>query len=65
MIIKAAPYDAEKLTEIALKSKAFWGYSDEQIESWREDLTVTPKMFEEWNIYKYICLLYTSPSPRD
>lgn len=54
MIIKAAPYDAEKLTEIALKSKAFWGYSDEQIESWREDLTVTPKMFEEWNIYKYI-----------
>ena len=54
MIFKGASYDAKKLTEIALKSKAFWGYSDEQLESWREDLTITPKMFEECNVYKYI-----------
>lgn len=54
MILSAKNSDANILTDIALKSKAFWGYSDEQIESWREDLTITPKMFEEWNIYKYI-----------
>ena len=54
MIIKAQISDAKKLTEIALKSKAFWGYSESQIESWREDLTITSKMFEDWNIYKYI-----------
>lgn len=54
MIIKAKLSDADKLTEIALKSKAFWGYSDELIESWREDLTVTPKMFDDFNIYKYL-----------
>ncbi|WP_435414594.1 GNAT family N-acetyltransferase [Polaribacter aestuariivivens] len=54
MIVKAVLSDANKLTEIAINSKAFWGYSDELIESWREDLTVTPKMFQDFNIYKYI-----------
>ena len=54
MIVKATISDLQKLTEIALKSKAFWDYSDAQIESWREDLTVTYKMFEDWNIYKYL-----------
>ena len=53
MIISANINDAKNLTEIALKSKAFWGYSDAQIEIWREDLTITSKMFEDWNIYKY------------
>ena len=54
MIVKADISDAQQLTEIALQSKAFWGYSNEIIESWREDLTVTPKMFKDWNIYKYL-----------
>lgn len=54
MIVPAQISDAKELTEIALKSKAFWGYSNELIESWREDLTVTPKMFEDFNIYKYL-----------
>jgi GNAT superfamily N-acetyltransferase len=54
MIVSANPSDAKLLTEIALKSKAFWGYSHKQIEHWREDLTITLKMFEEWNIYKYL-----------
>lgn len=54
MIVSAEISDAKTLTEIALKSKAFWGYSDSQIESWREDLTITSKMFEDWNIYKYL-----------
>ncbi len=54
MIVNATISDAKLLTEIALKSKAIWGYSDELIESWREDLTVTPKMFKEWNVCNYI-----------
>tara|TARA_R110002072_G_scaffold222619_2_gene379694 strand:- start:299 stop:757 length:459 start_codon:yes stop_codon:yes gene_type:complete len=54
MIVRATLEDAEVLTEIAVKSKAYWGYENDQVESWREDLTVTPKMFDESNIYKYI-----------
>ena len=35
MIVKATVEDAQRLTEIALESKAHWGYTDAQIESWR------------------------------
>ncbi|MEO9571268.1 MAG: GNAT family N-acetyltransferase [Polaribacter sp.] len=54
MIVVAQVSDATKLTEIAIKSKAFWGYSDELIASWKEDLTITPKMFQESNVCKYL-----------
>lgn len=54
MIERAKSSDGEILTEIALRSKAFWGYSNEQIESWREDLTVFPEMFEKYTISKYL-----------
>jgi GNAT superfamily N-acetyltransferase len=30
------------------------GCSAEQIERWREELTITSKMFEEWSLYKYL-----------
>lgn len=53
MIVKATISDAKRLTEIALQSKAFWGYSNELIEDWREDLTITSKMFQEWNVFKF------------
>ncbi|WP_299063465.1 GNAT family N-acetyltransferase [uncultured Polaribacter sp.] len=51
MIIRATVPNAKELTEIALKSKSYWGYSDELIESWREDLTITTKMFEDFDVY--------------
>tara|TARA_R110001632_G_scaffold6324_5_gene25836 strand:- start:13044 stop:13502 length:459 start_codon:yes stop_codon:yes gene_type:complete len=54
MIVRATLEDAEVLTEIAVKSKAYWGYENDQVESWREDLTVTPIMFEAYNICKYV-----------
>lgn len=54
MIVSAILADADILTEIALKSKAHWEYSDEQIESWREDLTVFPEMFQKYKICKYL-----------
>lgn len=42
--VRAARQDeAERLSEIARKAKAHWGYSAEQLESWRGAfLTVTP-----------------------
>ncbi len=54
MIVSADSNDAKKLTEIALTSKAFWGYSKELIESWREDLTITPKMILGCFVFKFI-----------
>ena len=54
MIKIAVVSDALKLTEIALKSKAFWGYSDELLKSWTHDLTVSEKMIQEMMVYKFI-----------
>ncbi|MFY9241958.1 MAG: GNAT family N-acetyltransferase [Polaribacter sp.] len=57
MIELAVLSDAKKLTEIALRSKAFWGYSSEQIKNWTADLTVSEKMIQEMIVYK--CILET------
>lgn len=54
MIAPADTSDGKILTDIALKSKAFWGYSDSLIENWREELTITSKMIEEMTIYKFL-----------
>lgn len=54
MIVKATISDAKSLTEIALKSKAIWGYSDEQIQNWTEELTVSNQMIEEMFVYKFL-----------
>ncbi len=54
MFVVAEISDAKKLTEIALKSKAFWGYSDELIESWRSDLTITSTMILNCDIFKFL-----------
>lgn len=54
MIVSATISDAKMLTEIALKSKAFWGYSDELIAGWIEDLTVSEKMISEMTVCKFL-----------
>ncbi len=54
MILKAELSDVKKLTEIALISKAFWGYSKELIESWRNDLTISSSMISDCFVYKFI-----------
>ena len=45
--------DSEKLTEIAMQSKSYWGYSKELLESWRNDLTVTVEMLRMDTVYTY------------
>lgn len=54
MIIPAEKSDAKLLTEIALSSKAFWGYADDLIENWRNDLTVSFEMITSMNVFKYM-----------
>jgi len=39
----ARPDEATELSELALRSKAYWGYSDEFIEACREELTYQPE----------------------
>lgn len=53
-IKKAIPNDHKILTEITKKSKAHWGYSDEQIEIWSEFLTVSKEYIETKSVYNLI-----------
>ncbi len=53
-ITKSTIEDNEILTEITKKSKAYWGYSVEQMENWSELLTITKKYIENNNVYKLL-----------
>jgi len=55
MIIKPAhPSDSELLTNITKKSKAYWGYSGEQMDIWSEALTITEAYIETNSVYKLV-----------
>jgi GNAT superfamily N-acetyltransferase len=51
---KANSTDNEVLTAITKKSKAYWGYSDEQITIWSKSLTITPAYIENQTVYKLV-----------
>ena len=53
-ITKSTGEDNEILTEITKKSKAYWGYSEEQMEVWTELLTITKNYIETTNVYKLL-----------
>jgi N-acetylglutamate synthase-like GNAT family acetyltransferase len=53
-IEKATIEDNEVLTEITKKSKAFWGYSEEQILNWNNFLTVSKEYIENNDVYKLL-----------
>lgn len=46
IIRPAIPHEAPLLGELAVRSKAHWGYSPEFIESCREELSYSPKQLE-------------------
>lgn len=46
--------DHEILTTITKSSKAYWGYSKEQIEIWSEQLTITESYIETNAVYKLV-----------
>jgi len=53
-IEKANSGDADVLTDITKESKAYWGYSNEQIKIWSELLTITKAYIEANHVYKLV-----------
>jgi len=53
-IIKANTHDYRVLTDITKKSKAYWGYSDEQMKKWSDLLTITEEYIQNNEVYKLI-----------
>ena len=51
-IEKANKEDHLVLTEITKRSKAHWGYSQEQIKAWSELLTITEAYIKTHSVYK-------------
>jgi N-acetylglutamate synthase-like GNAT family acetyltransferase len=50
-IRRAKPEEAELLTEIAHAAKRHWGYPENWIEHWKEDLTITPEFIADNEMY--------------
>ena|SRR6218665_2667319 len=46
--------DNEILTSITKKSKAYWGYSAEQIQKWDKNLTISQDYIRENNVFKLV-----------
>lgn len=42
----ASPDEAEAITGVAMRSKAYWGYDEHFMETFRPELTVTPQQIE-------------------
>jgi GNAT superfamily N-acetyltransferase len=53
-IERATPNDSGILTDLTKKSKAYWGYSNEQIELWSESLTITKSYIETKDVFKLV-----------
>lgn len=43
----ARPDEAAEISALAMRSKAHWGYTDEQMEIFRDELTLTPTEIEK------------------
>jgi len=53
-ILKATTKDHIRLTEITKKSKAYWGYSKEQMEKWSENLTITADYIKQNSVFNLV-----------
>ena len=51
-ILRANSEDHKILTDITIDSKAFWGYSQNQIEIWKDELTISETYINENEVYK-------------
>lgn len=52
MIEEAHIDDSQALTDLTFRSKAYWGYSANQMEIWREDLQVSPAYIEQNHVFR-------------
>ncbi|SKC12216.1 Acetyltransferase (GNAT) domain-containing protein [Soonwooa buanensis] len=53
-IEKAHIDDHEILSEIAFKGKSYWNYGEEQLEAWRDNLTISKDYIKENKVYKLV-----------
>ncbi len=53
-IIRANADDSEILSEITKKSKAYWGYSEKQMEEWSGLLTISSEYILTNNVFKLV-----------
>ena len=53
-IEKVNTTDSEILTQITKKSKAYWGYSAEQIQKWEVSLTISQDYIREHDVFKLV-----------
>jgi N-acetylglutamate synthase-like GNAT family acetyltransferase len=51
-IEKAKNIDNIELSELTARSKAQWNYSSEQIEKWKDDLTISAEYIDKYEVYK-------------
>lgn len=54
MILSAKDSDHTSLTQLTKLSKAYWGYSAEQMKKWSTELTITPSYIKKNIVYKLI-----------
>ncbi len=53
-ILPATPKDAQILSQITKRSKAFWGYSKEQMEEWDDELNISEDYIIDHYVFKCI-----------
>lgn len=51
VIHRASPQDAQQLSEIAFAAKAYWGYPEQWMKSWRYSLTIEPQYIENNQVF--------------
>ena len=54
IIIPANPQDSKVISSLCFASKSFWGYNQDQLEAWRDQLTLTPSYITKNSVYKLI-----------
>tara|TARA_R110002073_G_scaffold30414_8_gene94855 strand:- start:297 stop:785 length:489 start_codon:yes stop_codon:yes gene_type:complete len=55
IIRQAEPHESGALTDLAMRSKAYWGYSDEFMETCRAELSVSPDDIRDPNFEYFVC----------
>ncbi len=51
MIRRASTEEADKLTQIALDAKRYWGYPEHWIKHWESDLTISSDFIRDNEVY--------------
>ena len=50
-IEEALPHQADELSDIAFQAKSYWGYSSQQLDLWREFLTISPEYIQNNRVW--------------